>query len=74
MIVVHRNPSELATWRRSSYSDGQGAECVEVADGFIGVLPVRDSKNPAGPVLAFPADGWTAFVSAVGSGAELPGA
>ncbi|MGH3326126.1 MAG: DUF397 domain-containing protein, partial [Streptomyces sp.] len=54
-----------ATWRTSSYSDGQGGSCVEVADGFAGVMPVRDSKAPEGPALVFPADRWTAFVSAV---------
>lgn len=33
-------------WRRSSYSSS-GADCVELAGGGA----VRDSKNPAGPVL-----------------------
>ncbi|NJA57505.1 DUF397 domain-containing protein [Streptomyces sp. NEAU-H3] len=40
-------------WFTSSYS-GQGGECVEVATGLAashGVVPVRDSKRPAGPVL-----------------------
>ncbi len=53
--------SEDAIWRASSYSGGQG-DCVEVADGVPGVVPVRDSKRPAGPVLAFPSDTWAAFV------------
>ncbi|MGR6972819.1 DUF397 domain-containing protein [Streptomyces cynarae] len=35
-------------WRKSSYSNAEGGECVEVADGLLGVVPVRDSKNPAG--------------------------
>jgi hypothetical protein len=34
---------------------------VEVADGFPGIVPVRDSKAPHGPVLAFPAGAWAAF-------------
>ncbi|MEU2181919.1 DUF397 domain-containing protein [Streptomyces thermolilacinus] len=40
-----------ARWRKSSYSNGTGGECLEVADDFPGVLPVRDSKRPEGPVL-----------------------
>ncbi|MFC5668524.1 DUF397 domain-containing protein, partial [Kitasatospora misakiensis] len=36
-----------ARWRKSSFS-GQGGECVEVAPDFPGVVPVRDSKDPAG--------------------------
>ncbi|MGH3313531.1 MAG: DUF397 domain-containing protein [Streptomyces sp.] len=58
-----------AAWRKSSYSNGEGGACVEVADGFAGVMPVRDSKAPEGPALVFPADRWTAFVSAVKDGA-----
>ncbi|MFE2494802.1 DUF397 domain-containing protein [Streptomyces scopuliridis] len=57
--------SALDTWRKSSYSNGDGAECVEVADGLIGIVPVRDSKNPHGPALAFSAGDWSSFVSAV---------
>ena len=57
--------SVLATWRKSSHSNGEGAECVEVADGVPGLVPVRDSKNPTGPALVFPADSWRAFITAV---------
>ena len=56
------------TWRKSSYSNSDGGECVEVSDDFAAVAPVRDSKNPHGPVLAFAADGWSSFVSAVKDG------
>ncbi|ASY34783.1 MULTISPECIES: DUF397 domain-containing protein [unclassified Streptomyces] len=45
--------SDPLQWFRSSYS-GQGGECVEVAPGLVashGVVPVRDAKRPAGPVL-----------------------
>ncbi|MBN3930655.1 DUF397 domain-containing protein [Streptomyces verrucosisporus] len=54
-----------AVWRKSSYSDGTGGSCVEVADGFPGVIPVRDSKAPERPALVFPDAGWSAFVTAV---------
>lgn len=59
-----------AAWRKSSYS-GQGGDCVEVADGVAGVLPVRDSKDPQGPALVFPAAAWRAFVAGVRAG-EFP--
>ncbi|MFH0244324.1 DUF397 domain-containing protein [Streptomyces sp. HK10] len=57
-----------AVWRKSSYSDGTGGSCVEVADGFPGFIPVRDSKTPEGPVLVFPNAGWSAFVTAAKGG------
>ncbi|MFH9722047.1 DUF397 domain-containing protein [Streptomyces sp. NPDC017254] len=52
-------------WRKSSYSNGDGGNCLEVLDGVTGVVPVRDSKNPAGPALVVPAAAWTAFVAGV---------
>lgn len=56
-----------AVWRRSSYSGAQG-NCIEVADGFPDVVPVRDSKAPHGPVLIFSNAGWSSFVSALKGG------
>ncbi|GAA4854450.1 DUF397 domain-containing protein [Saccharopolyspora rosea] len=54
-----------AHWRKSSRSvGGNDSNCVEVA--FSGpAVAVRDSKDPDGPVLAFPARSWAAFVSRV---------
>ncbi|MBL1091872.1 MULTISPECIES: DUF397 domain-containing protein [Streptomyces] len=60
--------SALSGWRKSSHSNGEGAECIEVADGYPGLVPVRDSKAPQGPALVFTADGWSAFVAAVKRG------
>lgn len=57
-----------AWWRKSSYSNGTGGSCVEVADGYLGVQPVRDSKDPEGPALVFGADAWSAFVADVKAG------
>ncbi|MFC8716074.1 DUF397 domain-containing protein [Kitasatospora sp. NPDC057198] len=56
-----------AVWRKSSFSGCQG-NCVEVADGFPGVVPVRDSKDPAGPALVFAAGAWSVFVAGVRAG------
>ncbi|AVH55966.1 MULTISPECIES: DUF397 domain-containing protein [Streptomyces] len=58
----------FATWRKSSYSNQDGGECVEVSDDFVTAVPVRDSKNPHGPVITFAADGWFSFVTAVRRG------
>ncbi|MEU9118440.1 DUF397 domain-containing protein [Streptomyces sp. NPDC048506] len=52
-------------WKKSSYSDRDGGDCIEVAPGIPDIVPVRDSKNPHGPTLAFPATTWSAFVTAV---------
>lgn len=57
-----------AIWRKSSRSNDQGL-CVEVADNLVGVVGVRDSKDPHGPVLALSPAGWAAFVSATKIGA-----
>ncbi|MGV9344225.1 DUF397 domain-containing protein [Streptomyces spiralis] len=54
-----------ARWRKSTYSDGNGGDCVEVADGVPGVVPVRDSKVPDGAVLVVRAGAWAEFVGAV---------
>ncbi|GAA2457637.1 DUF397 domain-containing protein [Actinomadura vinacea] len=42
----------MTTWRKSSHSGGGGGatDCVEMARLADGI-GVRDSKNPAGPVL-----------------------
>ncbi|MGW2408108.1 DUF397 domain-containing protein [Streptomyces sp. NPDC001739] len=52
-------------WRKSSYSDGGDDNCIEVADGFPGTVPVRDSKNPGGPVLRIRAAAWSSFIATV---------
>ena len=57
-----------AAWRKSSYSNQEGGDCVEVADGFPGVVPVRDSKVPHGPVLAVEAGSWAAFIGELKTG------
>ncbi|PYC81337.1 DUF397 domain-containing protein [Streptomyces tateyamensis] len=55
-------------WRKSSYSQNDGGACVEVARQ----LPaVRDSKDPHGPSLTFPAASLAAFLAAVKSDPSL---
>ncbi|MFD6035520.1 DUF397 domain-containing protein [Streptomyces griseoincarnatus] len=49
------------TWVKSSYSAGDGGQCVEVADAGSAVL-IRDSKRPDVAILNVPSDQWTAFM------------
>jgi hypothetical protein len=53
--------ADTAVWRRSSHSGGQG-DCLELGHGIPALAPVRDSKNPAGPVIPFGRAAWNAFV------------
>lgn len=55
-------------WRKSSASGSQN-ECVEVGEFPAGDVAVRDTKAEGrGPVLAFPASAWTAFLGDVKNG------
>ncbi|MFJ6139533.1 DUF397 domain-containing protein [Kitasatospora sp. NPDC092286] len=56
-----------ARWKKSSYS-GSGGQCIETADNYPGIMPVRDSKDPSGPALLFPASSWQSFITAVRTG------
>ncbi|MFF9752262.1 DUF397 domain-containing protein [Streptomyces sp. NPDC014344] len=58
-------------WRKSSYSGPDQGSCVEVLDHFPSGVPVRDSKNPHGPIVVVPGAAWSVFVAAVRRG-DLP--
>jgi Domain of unknown function (DUF397) len=53
-----------ATWHKSSHSGANG-NCVEAARHTPGVVAVRDSKDPAGPALAFSPHAWQAFTARI---------
>ncbi|WHM38848.1 DUF397 domain-containing protein [Streptomyces sp. BPTC-684] len=55
------------TWVKSSYSDGQGGDCVEwsPASATLNAVPVRDSKRPNGPQLAPSSAAWQSFVDSL---------
>lgn len=68
--MLRRDSSGMA-WRKSSHSSANG-QCLEVGIGSPASLPVRDSKVPDGPQLAFSASSWASFVRAV-KASELTG-
>ncbi|MFI9201832.1 DUF397 domain-containing protein [Streptomyces sp. NPDC053048] len=58
-----------AKWRTSSYTNGDGGNCVEVADNLPGIIPVRDTKTaPQGTTLVFPTPAWATFIRTVKRG------
>lgn len=52
------------TWRKSTFSGGNGSDCVEVGQA-AGRVMVRDTKDRAGVVLAVGADAWRRFAATV---------
>ena len=56
---------DRAEWRKSSFSSGSGGNCVEVATNLPGVIAVRDSKDPDGPVLTLCLAQWRSFAAGV---------
>ncbi|WP_030017135.1 DUF397 domain-containing protein [Streptomyces monomycini] len=55
-------------WVKSSHSSPDGGNCLEWSPSSAeatGTVPVRDSKSPHGPVLAFPTDAFAIFIAGV---------
>ncbi|QWF80061.1 DUF397 domain-containing protein [Amycolatopsis sp. CA-230715] len=50
------------TWRKSSYSNESGEDCVEVAELGVGAA-VRDSKAPGAGHLTMSRASWRAFLT-----------
>lgn len=57
-----------AVWHKSSYSNGSGGDCVEVARNLPRIVAVRDSKDRSGPRLAVSQQAWSAFLQAIKHG------
>ncbi|WP_406287614.1 DUF397 domain-containing protein [Embleya sp. NBC_00896] len=51
-------------WRKSSYSNNAGGDCVEVAAG-LAVVPVRDSRDPRIGYVTVPPASWSALTTAL---------
>lgn len=56
------------SWRKSSRSNGQGGNCIEVADNLPGRVLVRDTKDRDGGTLTFGSAAWSAFVELAKAG------
>ena len=65
MFTTDNSPSTLS-WRKASASGSNG--CVEVAPMPDGGVAVRDSKDKAGPVLAFTRHEWVSFLDGMAKG------
>jgi hypothetical protein len=56
-------------WRKSSYSGGQGGECVEVGAAGDGTILVRDTKDHGhGLVHRYSPAEWRTFIAGVCGG------
>ncbi|MEE2037467.1 DUF397 domain-containing protein [Nocardiopsis sp. CT-R113] len=53
------------SWKKSSYSNGSGGQCVEARIMPGQKAAVRDTQNRELGHLAVPAPEWTALVNAV---------
>jgi hypothetical protein len=51
-------------WRKSTYSDSNGGNCVETASGSDVIL-VRDTADCDGATLSVPAETWRAFTDSL---------
>lgn len=54
----------MGLWRKSTYSDGNGGECVELASDS-GVIMVRDTTDRNGVTLSVSAAAWRRFANAL---------
>ncbi|MER5430857.1 DUF397 domain-containing protein [Streptomyces sp. NPDC002588] len=59
-------PSSSVQWRKSSYSNGMGGECLEVAI-LTEAIAVRDSKVAPGPQVTLSNAAWQSFIGALAS-------
>ncbi|MGJ6965686.1 DUF397 domain-containing protein [Streptosporangium sp. G11] len=57
-----------AEWHKSTLSQGDGNNCVEVALNLPDIIAVRDSKSPHEPILTFTPSEWSAFISDIRNG------
>lgn len=56
-----------STWRKSTYSDANGGQCVETGSDS-GVIMVRDTTDRDGETLTFGAEAWRVFTARVARG------
>lgn len=61
-MTAHSVDLSRAVWGKSTYSGGNGGQCVEVAANLPGIVAIRDSKDPEGAKLVIDVNAWRAFV------------
>lgn len=61
-MTSHAVDLSRAVWRKSTYSGGNGGQCIEVATNLPGAVAIRDSRNPAGPKLLVSPSQWQGFL------------
>ncbi|MCF3963838.1 DUF397 domain-containing protein [Streptomyces fuscigenes] len=59
---IKRSEVQSLRWFKSSYSSGEGGECVEIAPAPAAVH-IRDSKTPAPGILTVRPAAWSAFLA-----------
>lgn len=53
----------MGNWRKSTHSDANGGDCVEVAS--TDVVMVRDTADRGGTLLTVAAQAWQTFTSSL---------
>ena len=51
----------MGNWRKSTYSDANGGDCIEVAS--TDAILVRDTTDRTGPTLVMLPDAWRRFTA-----------
>lgn len=64
-MAVTRTDLSEALWTKSTCSNGDGGNCVEIAANCPGAVPVRDSKAPDRAVLVLGHVAWASFLGAL---------
>jgi hypothetical protein len=67
----HHSNTTFIQWYKSSYSNPNGNECIEVSsnDNAVGM---RDSRNPDSAVLVFDHSEWANFLNGIAAGEFHP--
>jgi hypothetical protein len=67
--MTHRDTARPSTdlapesaWYKSSYSNHNNGNCVEMATLPTGEIGIRDSKDTSGPALRVSPAAWSAFL------------
>ncbi|MEU2114989.1 DUF397 domain-containing protein [Streptomyces sp. NPDC016459] len=64
MKRITSKPSPNLNWKKSSYSNGSGGECLECAQTKTKIF-IRDSKFTQGPTISMQSAPWQTFVDSL---------